>query len=363
MVHNKKWYVKTIKKAAYLTALVIALSCIASFPVSADEEAGNTSGGKAVVNELISDIGFSSVLYDAENGLPTSDANTVLSTSDGFMWIGGYSGLIRYDGTTFERQDHSGGITSVNALYEDSKGRLWVGTNDNGVVCLYKGESRHFSYEEGLDEASVSSLAEDSSGNILIGTKEGIYYIKDDMTVGALGDAQITDAYITELKSDISGRVCGVTNSGALFRITGLRVTEYYNGSDLDLSGVCAILPSPHNKDEIWLGTDQGVVCEASFADNFSNIKKNSMYYKPSSQALPMLASEPVQELYYCEGRVFVLMGSRIFLADGYGGFRQLENVPLDGGIEIMTEIGLGGQSLVCIKKTGRNEDRRKQVL
>ncbi|MCR5774383.1 MAG: hypothetical protein K6G42_04800, partial [Lachnospiraceae bacterium] len=42
--------------------------------------------------------GFSAVLYDNSNGLPTSEANAITETSDGFIWIGSYAGLIRYDG-------------------------------------------------------------------------------------------------------------------------------------------------------------------------------------------------------------------------------------------------------------------------
>ena len=39
--------------------------------------------------------------FNETNGLPTGEANTVLQTSDGFVWIGSYGGLIRYDGTSF----------------------------------------------------------------------------------------------------------------------------------------------------------------------------------------------------------------------------------------------------------------------
>ena len=57
-------------------------------------------GGGAAVTNQAEGIGYSVLLYDATNGLPTSDANVIMSTTDGFIWIGGYSGLICYDGTT-----------------------------------------------------------------------------------------------------------------------------------------------------------------------------------------------------------------------------------------------------------------------
>ena len=81
---------------------------------------------------------YVATLYNERNGLPTGEANAILQTSDGYIWIGSYGGLIRYDGTEFrnysvERKIES---SSIRALFEDSKGRLWIGTNDAGVVVM-----------------------------------------------------------------------------------------------------------------------------------------------------------------------------------------------------------------------------------
>lgn len=78
--------------------------------------------------------GISAVLYDNSNGLPTSEANAIAQTQNGFIWIGGYSGLVRYDRNDFYRFDSSLGITSVMSLYVDDGDRIWIGTNDSGAV-------------------------------------------------------------------------------------------------------------------------------------------------------------------------------------------------------------------------------------
>ena len=57
--------------------------------------------------------GMAAFLYDNKTGLPTSEANAIAETSDGFLWIGSYGGLIRYDGSTFERFRSTTGIASV----------------------------------------------------------------------------------------------------------------------------------------------------------------------------------------------------------------------------------------------------------
>lgn len=50
--------------------------------------------------------------YNETNGLPTGEANTVLQTRDGYVWIGSYGGLIRYDGTTFRNYSTENAIPS-----------------------------------------------------------------------------------------------------------------------------------------------------------------------------------------------------------------------------------------------------------
>ncbi len=53
------------------------------------------------VDPLDPEKSYSAILYNNTNGLPTSEANDIAETTDGFIWIGSYSGLIRYDGNNF----------------------------------------------------------------------------------------------------------------------------------------------------------------------------------------------------------------------------------------------------------------------
>lgn len=51
----------------------------------------------------LDEFGYLETIYDNNNGLDSSAANDVVQTRDGFIWIGTYNGLIRYDGTSFYR--------------------------------------------------------------------------------------------------------------------------------------------------------------------------------------------------------------------------------------------------------------------
>ena len=93
-----------------------------SFTVYAETNSGDDNNEVAVDPTGKGD-GYAAVLYNNTNGLPTSEANALAETSEGFIWIGSYSGLIRYDGNTFERIDSTTGIASVVSLYVDQ----WIG--------------------------------------------------------------------------------------------------------------------------------------------------------------------------------------------------------------------------------------------
>ncbi len=71
--------------------------------------------------------------YNANNGLLTGKANTLCQTDDGYIWIGQYAGLTRYDARSFKTdttyQDHDlTGITSI-ASYQN---KVIIGTQ-NGL--------------------------------------------------------------------------------------------------------------------------------------------------------------------------------------------------------------------------------------
>ena len=52
------------------------------------ENTTKIGGGYAVTGEL-DNVGYTAEIYDALNGLPTSDANYILGSKEGYIWVGG----------------------------------------------------------------------------------------------------------------------------------------------------------------------------------------------------------------------------------------------------------------------------------
>jgi len=114
--------------------------------------------------------------------------NEVLETSAGVFLIGTNSGLDILDRKTGifspfipETNGHLklASNISVNALYEDSKGSIWIGTWLDGVYCYKPAEKKIKQYlhqennPSSLSSNKITCILEDSGGNIWLGTHSG----------------------------------------------------------------------------------------------------------------------------------------------------------------------------------------------
>lgn len=239
--------------------------------ISASENAGSSLNVTRDTEDDESDSsadlssGYSPVLYNNTNGLPTSEANAVAQTSEGFLWIGSYSGLIQYDGNSFVRIDSAKtGITSVISLYPDSKNRLWIGTNDNGAAVLDKGEWHHFDKKNGLNSLSVRAITEDENGLIYLATTKGMAIVHEDMSVELIQADQIKEEYIRSIVLGPENVVYALTMHGAIFTMKNGKMTAYYDPGFLGVDDIHAILPDPAIAGNIYCATT-----------------KSSLYYGP----------------------------------------------------------------------------------
>ena len=212
------------------------------------------------VDDIINGENYSAVLYNNSNGLPTSEANAIVESDEGFIWIGSYSGLIRYDGNNFERMDSRMGIANVFCLYVDSANRLWVGTNDSGLYMLDEGDLRKYGKEDGLSSLSIRSITEDNDGNIYITTTDGMAYIDKGFSLHRIDDLKIQNEYVREIWIDSNNLVYGVTRSGAVFTMKNKKVVSYFADGELGISDIHTLLPDPYNPGYIYIGTSQSEI-------------------------------------------------------------------------------------------------------
>jgi signal transduction histidine kinase/ligand-binding sensor domain-containing protein len=119
--------------------------------------------------------------WKTEDGLPNNSVTAIAQTPDGFLWLGTYNGLARFDGVNFHALGLRDGLHSlqISALLLDHHGALWIGTVGGGLSRLEHGIIKTWTTADGLAANSVNELLEDQDGVIWISTVRGLSRWKD----------------------------------------------------------------------------------------------------------------------------------------------------------------------------------------
>jgi signal transduction histidine kinase/ligand-binding sensor domain-containing protein len=114
---------------------------------------------------------------------PSMTVRAMVQTRDGYLWLGGYKGLARFDGVRLLwftlANTPSLSADGISALREDRSGNLWIGTDDGGVIRYRGGEFTSFGPEQGLTETEVRSICERRDGTLWVGTRNGLFHLVD----------------------------------------------------------------------------------------------------------------------------------------------------------------------------------------
>jgi ligand-binding sensor domain-containing protein len=76
--------------------------------------------------------------YTVNDGLVANTVRRIFQDSKGFLWIGTYEGLSKYDGYRFTNYSTANGLSHnmINDLYESTNGTLYVASNDGYIDAI-----------------------------------------------------------------------------------------------------------------------------------------------------------------------------------------------------------------------------------
>lgn len=146
--------------------------------------------------------------WSITEGLPQSSVGCILQTRDGYLWVGTWNGLARFDGLTFTTF-HSGNTpalrgSKINAIFEDRRGRLWVGT-ERGLVIF--AANRFVAMNADRPLRAVNAIAEDAEGTIWVATDGGLFRAEDSALRFSGSDHRWLSDPMERLHADGSGRL------------------------------------------------------------------------------------------------------------------------------------------------------------
>ncbi|MEX0986608.1 MAG: two-component regulator propeller domain-containing protein [Bacteroidales bacterium] len=260
------------------------------------------------------------------DGLSQHDVSCIIQDSYGFIWLGTYDGLNRYDGYNIENfssqtnNPESLSGNRITSLFEDSQKRLWIGTDGEGLNYYDLKAERFVRVKAPTGYEVINDFTEDKNQDILVATSNGVLHIKQNdsqplpellqlpltgliinkMAANSSGiffatnngiwymknnvcqQIEVTkNHYVTELIADKEGSIwCGwpqgflacITNQNETFNITNINIAE-----DSEISSLCA-----SGDNTIWAGTlNHGLYkVDASNMQIIENISRDNNKYK-----------------------------------------------------------------------------------
>jgi len=248
-------------------------------------------------------------------GLSSSDVLCVLQDYKGYMWIGTYGGLNRYDGLNFIQYLNNPSDSSslsgnyIRAIFEDHNKNLFIGSNlglslynrdlDCFVNYIYDKSSTLYNLR-----IVVRKITEDSTGNLWLATDDGlvcfnrlnnkvIRYRHNPDDPGSIGNNSlecsffdrsgrlwITASNELDLLNPETGTFEHITQFGEqLENVTGLYLTDIIEDRD----------------GNIWFGSTKGLFCLENQPDKN---KFKLVYFKNNPVDPNSISNDRVKSLF-----------------------------------------------------------------
>lgn len=124
---------------------------------------------------------FNGKEFKGVEGLKNKYIRAIIKDAQGNLWFatagaGLYQLIVDKNGSKLQHYTTNDGLLHdrLSCLHYDKKGRIWYGTENNGIGFLENGniQKRYFKRTDGLPSNSIRCLTEDESGYLWIGTAD-----------------------------------------------------------------------------------------------------------------------------------------------------------------------------------------------
>jgi AraC-like DNA-binding protein/streptogramin lyase len=211
---------------------------------------------------------------------------------EGRIWVGTQDDgllLVKKTGDTFET-DYIGpkGI-EITTLFVDRRDALWIGTQEHGLAKYWQEQRLSFTTANGLTNNTIRALYESRFGNLWIGTNSGGINILradiEDMGSGAPEShftvfpepKEFTSDVIISFFEDREGTLWIGTNGGGLYNLRESKIITYTNKNGLSFNNVYGIFQDSQGR--VWVGTK-------GYGVNYFNFEENRFHTLTTREGL-----------------------------------------------------------------------------
>ena len=237
-----------------------------------------------------------------EDGLSQSTVETIYQDSKGYIWIGTNDGLDRYNGYEFKHYKHdkydknSIANNYIVDIIEDKNGYIWVSTIGGlSRINPDKDEIKNYYSKEDSGNLSNSNLWQilcTKDNRLIASTIDGLNVYdknKDKFTRILYKEGELPSQYIYSLEEDINGHIWVGTDNGLVELDKDLNIVKSYQDAigDSDVYNVY-----DDSKGNIWVCTlDNGLFkinLDDKRVENYKN--NNSKISIPSNNVRDIIS-------------------------------------------------------------------------
>ena len=140
----------------------------------------------------------------------------IAEDKDGTLLVGWKGGIHRFSNGKIEHApiNPTSHRFTAKRMLRDRNGGLWIGTTDRGLVHMHEGRTDVFTAGDGLSGDTVNCLFEDREGNIWVATTEGLDRFRDAAVSTVTMKQGLSSATVVSVLSNNDGSVWLATNRG-----------------------------------------------------------------------------------------------------------------------------------------------------
>ncbi|HUJ29708.1 MAG TPA: two-component regulator propeller domain-containing protein [Candidatus Acidoferrum sp.] len=203
--------------------------------------------------------GYTRRVWQTEDGLPENTVQAFAQTPDHYLWIGTSGGLVRFDGERFVVFDRE----NTPEIHDDSifcltvarDGTLWAGTDGGGVFRYKDGLFHSYSKSDGLANGFVRSIYQDSRGRVWVGTDAGLFRLDGERFTRIDGQGKVPALAVHDIREDHEGRLW--VGGSKLLMLDGDDCREFLLSGGRSASRVKSIFETSDGT--LWVGTVSGL--------------------------------------------------------------------------------------------------------
>jgi ligand-binding sensor domain-containing protein/signal transduction histidine kinase len=210
-------------------------------------------------NKNLSQYNFSH--WTTENGLPSNSLLHVFQTSDGYLWISGYSGLIRFDGNKFTIFNTANTdvfeSNIIRNLAEDSKGNLWMTTQGSGLVSYRNGKFTAYGKDKNMMNLYRALLIDNKDRVWSASPGHGWFYLEKGIFHFLDYKKSLSNIEVRSIVQGKNGTIWFATLGEGLFKYENGVLQSLTLPEGLNKEWIYSLFADKENS--LWIGTSSGV--------------------------------------------------------------------------------------------------------